>query len=112
MSDDSVLLQNLRDFTVQIRHTTKDMIIGTGIFISMDGKILTCAQVVVAAGVNPQVGRSIPDSWTMVVESIFGRRAETLPDSGDGEVRVYFPARLGRSGEARRARVLACFPQH
>ncbi len=30
MSDPNVRLQNLRDFTVQIRHSTNDAIVGTG----------------------------------------------------------------------------------
>ncbi len=49
----NVRLQNLRDFTVQIRNA-KDEIVGTGIAVSTDGKIVTCAHVVEAAGVDPK----------------------------------------------------------
>ena len=49
----NVRLQNLRDFTVQIRDAN-DRIVGTGIAVSTDGKIVTCAHVVEAAGIDPQ----------------------------------------------------------
>ena len=45
----NVRLQNLRDFTVQIRRTSDDAIVGTGIAVSTDGQIVTCAHVVEAA---------------------------------------------------------------
>lgn len=48
----NVRLQNLRDFTVQIRRVDNDSIVGTGVAVSTDGKIVTCAHVVEAAGVN------------------------------------------------------------
>src|SRR5438093_1053206 len=49
---DNVRLQNLRDFTVQIRDATSDAIVGTGIVVSMDGRIVTCAHVVRATNVG------------------------------------------------------------
>ena len=42
-----IILQNLRDFTVQIRHPETDAIVGTGIAATLDGKIVTCAHVVI-----------------------------------------------------------------
>ena len=51
---ENVRLQNLRDFTVQIRNANNE-IVGTGIAVSTDGKVVTCAHVVEAAGVNPRV---------------------------------------------------------
>jgi hypothetical protein len=85
---DNVRLQNLRDFTVQIRHATQpETIVGTGIAISTDGKIVTCAHVVRAAGVEP-------------------RHADSV------EVGVYFSQASGGEVKARRATVAACFPQH
>lgn len=47
MSDSSqnVKLQNLRDFTVQIRRPSDNAIVGTGVAVSMDGEIITCAHV-------------------------------------------------------------------
>ena len=44
----NVRLQNLRDFTVQIRNDA-DQIVGTGIAVSMDGKVVTCRHVVETA---------------------------------------------------------------
>lgn len=49
---ENVRLQNLRDFTVQIRHMKTDAIVGTGIILNSDGLIVTCAHVVDAAGVD------------------------------------------------------------
>jgi tetratricopeptide (TPR) repeat protein len=112
MSNGGVRLQNLRDCTVQIRHAKTDAIVGTGIAVSMDGKIVTCAHVVLAAGVNPRAGRPIPGSWEMIWESILGRRPDALADARDAEVGVYFPQARGGEEKARRARVAACFPQH
>ena len=51
MSSPNVRIQNLRDFTVQIRRLSDDAIVGTGIVVSMDGKVVTCAHVVEKAGV-------------------------------------------------------------
>jgi len=83
---ENVRLQNLRDFTVQIRRTADDAIIGTGIAVSMDGKIVTCAHVARGAGVEPR--------------------------HPNGQVGVYFPQARGDEVKARRATVAACFPQH
>jgi tetratricopeptide (TPR) repeat protein len=110
MSDDGIRLQNLRDFTVQICHVATDAIVGTGVVVSMDGKIVTCAHVIIAAGVNPRLGRRIPSAWGLVVESIFGRKSGPLAEGNGAEVGVYFPQ--VRGGEARRATVVGYFPQH
>jgi len=110
--NNNVRLQNLRDFTVQIRHAKTDAIIGTGIAVSMDGKIVTCAHVVLAAGVNPRTSRPIPTPWEMILKSIPGRKPEGLADAKDAEVGVYFPQARGGEEKARRAKVAAYFPQH
>lgn len=47
-----VLLQRMLDFTVQIRDLKSNSIAGTGIIISADGKIATCAHVARKAGAN------------------------------------------------------------
>jgi hypothetical protein len=88
MSNDGVRLQNLRDFAVQIRRPSDDAIIGTGIAVTMDGQVVTCAHVVEAAlGVHPR--------------------------QADGaEVGIYFPQARGGEEKARRATVARCFPQH
>ena len=103
----NVRLQNLRDFTVQIRHGKTDAIVGTGLVVSVD-KVVTCAHVVVAAGVNPRLGTSIPG----IRESIFGRTPGTLADAKDAEVGVYFPQARDGEIKERRATVAACFLQH
>ena len=82
---DGYRLQPIRDFVVQIRHTSTDAIVGTG-FVAREG-IVTCAHVVRDAGVDP---------W--------GR---------DGlDVGIYYPEREGRSSITKRAKVAACFDQH
>ncbi|OYV12811.1 MAG: hypothetical protein CG440_1381, partial [Methanosaeta sp. NSM2] len=48
---EGVRLQQIRDFVVQIRHTSTDAIAGTG-FVAREG-IITCVHVVQAAGVDP-----------------------------------------------------------
>ncbi len=83
----NVRLQNLRDFTVQIRRAADDAIVGTGIAVTMDGQVVTCAHVARAAGVEPR-------------------------DANDEEVGVYFPQARGGEEKARRATVACCFPQH
>ena len=56
--------QPIRDFVVQIRHTSTDAIVGTG-FVAREG-IVTCAHVVRDAGVRSAgerrsgVGRLLP----------------------------------------------------
>jgi tetratricopeptide (TPR) repeat protein len=85
---DNVRLQNLRQMTVQIRRSTDDAIVGTGIAVSTDGKVVTYAHVVEAAiGAHPR-------------------------DANDAEIGVYFPQALGTETKSRRALVAKCFPQH
>ena len=76
MDNNGVRLQNLRDFTVQIRHTTTDQTVGTGVVVSTDGKILTCAHVVLAAGVNPRLRFRIPSTWKFIIENILGQNSD------------------------------------
>jgi tetratricopeptide (TPR) repeat protein len=84
----NVRLQNLRDFTVQIRTPDHEQIVGTGIAVSMEGEIVTCAHVVEAVlGVHPR-------------------------DADEAKVGVYFPQTRGGETKKRRATVKACFPQH
>lgn len=46
--------QKLIDFTVQIRHTTTNAVVGTGVVASAIGELITCRHVVEMAGVAPQ----------------------------------------------------------
>jgi hypothetical protein len=72
--NENVRLQNLRDFTVQIRNAD-DQIVGTGIAVSTKGEIVTCAHVVEATGIDPR-------------------------NSNGAEVGVYFPQ--ARGGEEKK----------
>ncbi len=110
MADGSIT-QKLRDFTVQIRHTKTDEIVGTGIAISLDGRIVTCAHVVMAAGVNPRLGKRIPGNWEMVVKSILKGKADPLIETKEAEIGVFVPKAKGEKKE-RRAKVTACFKDH
>jgi hypothetical protein len=87
MPENNVRLQNLRDFTVQIRRTDNDAIVGTGIAVSTDGKIVTCAHVVEAAGINPR-------------------------NSNGAEIGVYFPQARGGEEKRRKAIVEKFFPDN
>ena len=83
---DYIDLQNLRDFTVQIRNQRDDTIVGTGIVISIDGKILTCSQVVLdAIGVNPADAedRKIAIFFPQVADNDRERYATVLSFSAD-----------------------------
>ncbi len=83
----NVRLQDLRGFTMQIRHAHTDAILGTGIAVSMAGQIVTCAHVVRQAGIKPA-------------------------DSNGAEIGVYFPQAARGEEKQRRATIAACFPQH
>jgi tetratricopeptide (TPR) repeat protein len=106
------LYQYVRDFTVQIRRTTDNVIVGTGIIVSTDGKVVTCGHVVVAAGVNPRTGRNYPKTWELIIEDIFKKKPDVLTDVKDAEVVVYFPELARDEEKERRATVAACFPAH
>jgi hypothetical protein len=83
-----VRLQNLRDFTVQIRVPGEETIVGTGIAVSMDGQVVTCAHVIEAAlGVHPR-------------------------EAGRAEVGVYFPQVPDSERKDYRATVAGCLSQH
>lgn len=72
---------NPRNYTVQIRHGLSDVIVGTGIAVSSDGRIVTCAHVAKEAGVDPlTVGE---------------------------EIGVYFPQVADKNKRPRRAKVAA-----
>ncbi len=86
MLSNNVRLQNLRDFTVQIRHINTRTIVGTGIVVSTDGKVATCAHVVNLASVN-------------------------LQSSDNETVIVYFPQIQEERYKEKQAKVTAYFPQ-
>ncbi|MCB8980267.1 MAG: trypsin-like peptidase domain-containing protein [Ardenticatenaceae bacterium] len=87
-SQNGTILQNLRDFTVQIRDPDTDRIHGTGLAITMDGKVITCAHVIYSIlTVHPR-------------------------DAANAEIGVYFPQARGDERKAYRATVAQCFPSH
>jgi len=82
-----VQLQDPRSFTVQIGRAEAGTTLGTGIVVSAQGLVATCAHVVRSAGVD-----------------VRGHQG--------AEVAVYFPqAQIGQP-KSRRATVVACFPSH
>jgi tetratricopeptide (TPR) repeat protein len=83
---EGVKLQEIREFTVQIRNSTTQEVVGTGFVV--DEGIVTCAHVIRLAGVDPRFQ--------------------------DGkEVIVYFPEREGRQSLSIRAKIRnSFFPQH
>ncbi len=81
------LLQNPRNYTVQIRRPGDGAIVGTGVVVSMEGRVVTCAHVLRACGVEPR------------------RPAGAL-------VGVYFPQVRGPEPRERQAAVQACFADH
>jgi tetratricopeptide (TPR) repeat protein len=83
----NVRLQNLRDFTVQIRNAA-DKTVGTGIAVSTDGKIVTCAH---------------------VVESALGAHPREV---NGAEVGIYFPQVRGGEDKKYGAKIDCCFPSH
>ena len=79
--------QNLREFIVQIRHTTSDKIVGTGFVVSLDGKVVTCKHVVRGANIEKQVAEGV-------------------------EVDVYFPQVKDPNMKSHRATVVGCFSEY
>jgi Trypsin-like peptidase domain len=76
--------QKLIDFTVQIRHTATNAVVGTGVVASATGEIITCRHVIEMAGVNPLQATA-------------------------QEVGVVFPRTRNREEKVYRARVIKCF---
>lgn len=85
------ILQDLSRFTVKILNLEREEVVGTGVVVSNDGKILTCAHVVRAAGIDPVVGDRLPASAMefFVPEEALGRKPQAY-ESKDAEVGVYF----------------------
>lgn len=81
-----VVTQNLLDFTVQIRRIDTDAIVGTGVIISLDGKIITCAHVIAAA---------LGENWR---------------GKSDADIGIYFPQAQNEESKSRSAR-LSCWFQ-
>ena len=84
---EKVRLQRLYDFTIKICNS-EDLAVGTGIVVSADGKIVTCAHVVESA-------------LSMHPREAMGQ-----------EIHVYFPKVGATERKARIAEVVGCFPQH
>ena len=80
-------LQNLRDFTVQIRKTGTEDILGTGIAASADGMIITCAG---------------------VLEAAFGEHPGQVAEA---DVDIYFPQLVGDETKVRQAKAAVCLSE-
>jgi len=59
MGSNNVRRQNLRNFTVRIRHATESRTVGTGIIVSRDGNVVTCAHVVKEACIEERVAKDV-----------------------------------------------------
>lgn len=81
--------QDARDFTVRVKHLKTGKTVGTGFVVSADGKIVTCAHVVVAAGVIPISGKRIPSYWKLAIESLGIKSTKDIEPSD--YVGIYFP---------------------
>ncbi len=68
--------QNLRGFTVQILHQNKPTIVGTGVIIAKDGRIVTCAHVARGAVANPSnfLNEKIPIYFPQLSNNKFKKR--------------------------------------
>ena len=84
---ENIVTQKLRDFTVRIQRADNDAIVGTGIAVSTDGKVITCAHVVEAAGIDPR-------------------------NANGAKIGVYFPQARGGEEKKRTATIEKYFPQH
>ena len=78
-AEKNVITQNLRDFTVQIRDAN-DEIVGMGVAVSPDGKIVTCAHVVESAGIDPRKlnGEDIVVQFSQIREGEEKKRRATV----------------------------------
>jgi hypothetical protein len=85
-------LQNLRDCTIQVRHTTSGALVGAGLVVALDGQIVTCAQVIEAAGVRPheRLGATVevvfPQGRSDEPRSYRASVVASLPYTGDALV--------------------------
>ncbi len=77
-------LQDVQQFTVQIRHGETDAVVGTGVAITMSGEVVTCKHVAEAAGIN------------------------LAEDTPTGEVSIYFP-KSSSHNKTRRATLARYF---
>src|SRR5262245_7962663 len=90
MKDEEGLIQNLRDFTVQILHGMTDTIVGTGVVVS-DNKIVTCAHVLSAARRGYTDISAMRGFWGQLWRSLGLRKTSTIDTANRAEVGVYFP---------------------
>lgn len=67
--------QDLRRCSVQIRNTTNEAIVGTGVIVSTAGDIITCAHVLRAAGVEPRT--ATPEEVYVRMPQVSGIEAKT-----------------------------------
>lgn len=82
--------QNLRDFTVQIGHPVTGAIIGNGVVVALqseEGEIVTCGQVVRAAGLNPDALAADPQALPAAASAL--TVSVIFPQARDDERRAH-----------------------
>jgi Trypsin-like peptidase domain len=99
-------LQDLRAIIVQIRDSTNEEVVGTG-FVIQGGYILTCAHVVMAAGVNPSSCGSLPETYRSFFNDFLGRSFFKERPTED-TLWIRFPQAKASGSKDYRARVRSC----
>jgi len=87
--DLKVVGQDLRAVVVKIQNAASGETVGTGVIVSPYGKIVTCAHVVVAAGVNPATGKPTTSTFIDLATRLLGK---TPPAAVDGLVGIVVAA--------------------
>jgi tetratricopeptide (TPR) repeat protein len=100
-------LQNVRNFTVQVRDAVTGLIVGTGIIVTQRGNVLTCAHVVRDAGIHPRTGRSLRNPFVAMMYTIAECLGALKSHTGAGCVSVFFPGPGGEVNLQWNARVSA-----
>jgi tetratricopeptide (TPR) repeat protein len=107
-----VRLQDIREFTVQIRNLESNEIVGTGIIISSSCHVVTCAHVVVEAGINPRTGSKLPNFFEYLWKNMLRKELGTTLENTKGDIGVYFPQIQDSGLRLRKAKIIRYFQDY